>query len=265
LPSATYSGSKKATVAGDVLHHPLIVAGELAQVVLVVGVGQEAHIEGEVLLAGRAVLEAEAHEREREPPGVLARQQLSRDTRAEHRGGHAGRVDHEVRTSAQRLQHLALGGHTVGDRAMRGERVAPTGLLVARGERLLRRLQEQHVMCDAKRLQVVHHRCKRLKIDTPPHVGDNRGPLHLGTLVHEQLHERADHLGREVVDAKVPRVLEHVHRGGLPGAREASDHDKILQTRLDRRSILGAWRHGPRYSHLNSIVPIAAGESVNVM
>ncbi len=87
----------EATVAGDVLHDPLVVTGEVAQLALIVRVRQEAHVEGEVLLAWRTVLEAEAHERERQPTRVLTRQQLVGDAAAQHRRRHAGGVDHKVR------------------------------------------------------------------------------------------------------------------------------------------------------------------------
>ncbi len=240
-------------------HDALVVAGELAQVVLVVRVGQEAHVEGEILLARRAVLEAEAHERERQAPDVLARQQLVGDAAAQHRGGHAGRVDHEVRARAQRLEQRALGGHAGGDAALGRERMAAAGLLVARGERLLGGLQEQHVVGDAERLQVLDHRCERLEVDASAHVGDNGGALDLGALVHEQLDQRADHLGRQIVDAEVAGVLEHVHRRGLAGAREARDDDEVLQTRHDGRSARRTGRHGPGGGHLQPIVAACAG------
>ena len=133
------------------------------------------------------MLEAEAHECERQAPGSLTRQQLVGDARAQHCGRHAGRVDHEIRTRAQRLEQGSLGSHTGGNTALRRQGMTAASLLVASGKRLLAGLQEQHVMGDAKRLQVLDHGCERLEIDTSAHVGDNGGALDLGTLVHEQL------------------------------------------------------------------------------
>src|ERR1039457_6454542 len=96
-------------IAPDVLGHLLIVARQLAQLGLVVRVGQEAHVKREILLARRAVLEAEAHERERQATCRLARKELIRDLAAEHRRRHARGVDDHVRAAAQRRKHRTLG------------------------------------------------------------------------------------------------------------------------------------------------------------
>ncbi len=120
-------------------------------------------------------------------------------------------------------------------RAVGRERVAAAGLLVAVHERLLGGLQEQHVVVEAERLEVVDDRLQRLEVDAPAHVGDDRGALDLGALVHEQLDQRADHLRGEVVHAEVAGVLEHVHRRRLARAGEAGDHHELLEARLHDR------------------------------
>ena len=104
------------------------------------------------------------------------------------------------------------------------ERVATAGLLVARRERLLGGLEEEHVMGDAECLQVVHDRCQRLEVDAAAHVGDDRRTLDLGALVHEQLDKRADHLRR----------LAHT----VPGARGAYMRASFLAR---RRELLTEW------------------------
>ncbi len=148
-------------------------------------------------------------------------------------GGHAGRVDHEVGALAQRREHRALGGHAGGDAAVGRERMAPARLLVAVDQRLLGGLEEQHVVIQPERVEIVDDGLQRLEVDAAAHVGDDGGALDLGALVHEQLDQRADHLRRQVVDAEVAGVLEHVHRRRLAGAGEAGDDDEVLQPRLE--------------------------------
>jgi hypothetical protein len=63
----------QAPVTRDELHHPLVAPRQRAQLGLIVRVGQEAHVEGQVLAARGSVLEAEAHERQRHAAGRLAR------------------------------------------------------------------------------------------------------------------------------------------------------------------------------------------------
>ncbi len=151
--------------------------------------------------------------------------------------------------AAQRLQQRALGGHARGDAALRGQRVAAAGLLVAGDERLLGGLQEQHVVAEPERVEIVDDCAQRLEVDAAAHVGDDGRALDPGAAVHEQLDERADHLGREVVDAEVAGVLEHVHRRGLSRAGEAGDHDEILQARLHDRLRRAQGTEGPDDGH----------------
>src|SRR5271166_615257 len=131
--------------------------------------------------------------------------------------------------------------------------MAPARLLVASHERLLGRLEEQHVVAQAERVEVVDDRAQRLEVDAAADVGDDGRALDLRTLVDEQLDQRADHRRREVVYAEVAGVIEHVHRGRLARAREAGDHDEILQARLAvplARSVASrTLRRGPDHGH----------------
>ncbi len=107
--------------------------------------------------------------------------------------------------------------------------MAPARLLVAVEQRLVLGVEEQHAMTQAHPLQLVEHRRERVEILAAAHVADDRGALDLGAFVHEQLDQAADHARRQVVDAEVAGVLEHVHRGRLPGAREAGDDHQLLK------------------------------------
>src|SRR5215218_4192390 len=93
-------------VACDVLDDPAVEAGQRPQVRLVVGVLQEPHVEEEVGVACRAVLEAEGQERHGEAPWLRLAQHLRRDLAAQHRRAEARGVDQHVGAVADRPQQL---------------------------------------------------------------------------------------------------------------------------------------------------------------
>ena len=222
----------EAAVARDVLDDPRVEPGERAQLGLVVRVGQEAHVEQQVGVARRAVLEAERQEGDGEAAGLGPLEHLARDLAAQHRGAQARRVDEHVGARLDRLEQLRLAPDAVDDVALLGQRVPAARLLVAREQRLLAGAQEQHAVRDARRVELVEHLGELLEVGAAAQVGDDGRALHLGPRVGEQVGQRADHLRRQVVHAEVARVLEHLHRQGLAGAREAGDDDEVLETRL---------------------------------
>jgi hypothetical protein len=178
-----------------------------------VRVGEEADVEEKVGVTAGPVLEAEALEGDREAPRRPRRQQLVGELAAQHRRGQAGRVDHEVGTVAQRQDELALALDALDDAARGRERMPPARLLVAGQQGLLVRFQEQHPVRHAARAQVVEDRLKSLEVAAAADVRDNGGARDLRSLVSEQLHEGADHLRRQVVDAEIALILERRHRG----------------------------------------------------
>ena len=93
---------------------PRVLAGQRAQLGLVVRVGQEAHVEEQVGVARRAVLEAEALEGDGQPARGAGRQHLVGELAPQHRRGQAGGVDDHVGAGPQRREHLALAGDAVG-------------------------------------------------------------------------------------------------------------------------------------------------------
>src|SRR3954454_13156888 len=218
-------------VSAHVLDDRRVEAGQRAQVGLVVRVGQEADVEREVGVARRPVLVPERGERDRQPPRRGGREQLVGDLAAERGGRQARRVDHDVGALLDRGQQLLLGADAVDHAAVRGERMPPPRLLVALAEVLLVGGEEDHAVHHARRGQLVDHARERGQILAAARVAHDRRELDLGALVHEQLRERADHLRRQVVDAEVAGILEHVHRRRLAGARQAGDDDEILQAR----------------------------------
>src|SRR3954469_23138438 len=202
----------------DVVAYRAVEPGEVAQLVLVVRIGEEAHVEEEVRVARGAVLEAVRHERH----GQLAElavvgQHLVRHHLAEPRGGEVGGVDRHVGALLQRLEQLAL----LLDRARHlpalGERVAAARLLVAVEQHVLAGLEEEQAARRAARPELLEHLSEALEVRAAAHVAHDGGALDLAALVGEQLGERGDHLGRQVVDAEVARVLEAGHRLRLAG------------------------------------------------
>src|SRR5215203_5882915 len=127
-------------VVADLLVHP----GHRSQLVVVVGVGEEADVEGEVGVPRRAVLETEGEQGEGELPASLLPQQLFGDLAPQFAPGEVAGVDHLVGPLAQRRQDLALGPDPLDDSAFRRQRMAAARLLVAIEQGLLVGLEEEN-------------------------------------------------------------------------------------------------------------------------
>ena len=128
-------------VGADLLVHP----GQRPQLVDVVGVGQEADVEGQVGVARRPVLEAEGEQGQRQLAALLAAQHLLGDPPPQFAAGQVAGVHHHVGALAQRRQQLALGPDPVDDPPFRRQRMAAAGLLVAVEQGLLVGLEEEHL------------------------------------------------------------------------------------------------------------------------
>jgi len=100
--------------------------------------------------------------------------------------------------------------------------------------------QEDQPVRDLVGAQRLDHPRELGEVGAAAEIADDRGALDLRPLVHEQPGERADHLGRQVVDAEVAGVLEHVHGRGLPGTRLPRDDHQIDEVRVRRRGAVAA-------------------------
>ena len=80
-----------------------------------------------------------------------------------------------------------LGADAVDHAAVRRQRVAPARLLVARRERLLVGLEEEHAVHEAARRELVEDAGQRREVLAAARVGDDRRALDLRALVQEQL------------------------------------------------------------------------------
>ena len=260
LPSATYCGSRysssghdavvellQAAVARDVVDDPRVEPGQRAQLGLPVRVGEEAHVERQVGVARRAVLVAERAERHGEPARRLLLQHLVGDLAPQRRRAQPRGVDQRVGQLADRRERLGLAADAVDHVALGRERVAPARLLVAREQRLVVGAEEDQPVRDVVGAQRLDHARELGEVLAAAQVADHGGALDLRAVVHEQPGQRADHLGREVVDAEVAGVLEHVHRRRLPGPGLARDDHEVDEVRLRRRGAVAA--HGRIIAH----------------
>ena len=99
-------------------------------------------------------------------------------------------------------EDLALGADPVDDPALGSERVPAPGLLEPVEQRLLARLEEEHLRVEAGRLELVEDREQVGEVVAAADVGDDRRAAHPAALEAEQLAERGDQPRREVVDAE---------------------------------------------------------------
>ncbi len=202
-------------VAVDEPDDPLVVAGQRAQLGLVVRVGQEADVEHQVRVAAGPYLKPKLSNVRPAARGVCAGSSSSASLRRSIAAVRPVGVDDHVRALAQWRQQRRARGDPVGDAARRRERVAAAGLLVAGEQRRLVGLEEQHAVLDPALAQVVEHRRQALEVAPATDVGDDRRARHLRAAVREQLDQRPDHLRGQIVHAEVALVLERRHRGRL--------------------------------------------------
>jgi hypothetical protein len=158
------------------------------------------------------------------------------------RGRQVARVDRHVGALLERREQLALAADGRLDRAAVGERVAAACLLEAVDEHVLGRLEVQQPVRDTAAVEVVHHSRQAVEEAATAHVRGHRGPLDLAALVAEEVGKRADHPGRQVVDAEVTGVLEGGHRLRLAGAGEAGDEHEVLDRPLIATGHVGSHR-----------------------
>src|SRR3954454_15375270 len=175
------------------------------------------------------MLEAVRHERDRELVELaVVWQHLVHDHLAQPRGRQVARVDGDVGAILQRLEQQALLRDRARHLAAARERMPPARLLVAVEQHVLARLEEEQAVRSARRREVLEHLRQSLEVGAAAHVAHDRRALDLAALVGEQLGQRGDHLGRQVVDAEVAGVLEARHRLGLARAGEARDHHEVV-------------------------------------
>src|SRR5574343_1779787 len=208
---ADVAGQPGGDEAGDIVAHVtnfllgfeegddrLILAGQRAQIGVVVRVGQAAYIEDEVGIERNAMLEAEGLEHQRQALAWRSLDELA-DPFTQAVGFHAAGVD-AMAEAGNGVEQLALGADGFDQRLVgRGQWVAAARLGIALEQRFLGRVQEQEGQVDARIGQSFH--LGRQQVDAMSGAGINgaRGFLDSFFLQHPDQHGQHD--DRQVVDA----------------------------------------------------------------
>ncbi len=201
-------------------------ARELAQLVDVVRIGQEAHVEDEVGVERHAVLVAERHDRDVEDARFGGRIGRMREPLLERGQRERRGVDDDVGRVADRFELAAFGDDAVDDAAAIRERMLAARLRVAPDEHLVARVEEDDPVGDAflaQRAQLPDEIAEHL---FTADVEDERDAAQVAA-AGEQLGELRDEARREVVDAEVAEVLEAFRGLALARARHAGDDDHM--------------------------------------
>ena len=133
-------------IVKDEVRDLLVVAREGSHLGVIEGVREEAHVDHEVGLGGKPVLEAEREDAHVHELLLGEFGEGPAETRPERGGAHGARIDDEVRHLARSDELRALPGDGVLDRLARGgERMAPAVLVIAAHEDLIGRVEEEHL------------------------------------------------------------------------------------------------------------------------
>jgi hypothetical protein len=169
------------------------------------------------------VLVAERDEGDGEA-GPLARRRVDVDEallELVHRD--AARVDDPVGDLAEMGERLPLRLDALLHGAGAREGMAPPALVVAPDERLVGRLQEQHLRHVALGPELLEDLDEVGEVGALPHVHAEGDLLDLAARLRAELREGRDQRGGQVVHAEVAEVLEALDRVALPRPREARD------------------------------------------
>src|SRR5262245_16258926 len=215
--------------------HGRIAAVEALQTVHEMGIREKAHVEHEVGVVRRAVLEAEGHERDLERvPSPLGAVGLD-EPLLELMHGQPGGVDDAIRALAQVAEGPSLGADAFEDAPLAGQGVTAPRLLIAPHQGLVRRFQEEHLRLVPLPAQFGERLQQMGEIAALPDVDAERDHSDVAARVDAQLGEGRDEGGGQVVDAEVTEVLETLDGEAAPGARHAGDDHEPERRRASLR------------------------------
>ena len=212
-------------VLEDELVHPLVAPVERPEPGDEVRVREEADVEDQIGVVGDAVLVPEGDQRRRQPRAGLPRPVELDELVLELVDGERGRVDDPVGDLPELGQRLALGADAVEDVAVRRERMLAPRLVVPAHQRLVARLQEEHLHRVVAATQLAEPLHQMRQVLAFPHVDPERDVPDVSRRPRRQLGERRDQGRRQVVDAEVADILEALDREALAGAAEPGDDD----------------------------------------
>ncbi len=205
--------------------HRRVASGQRPQLGVVERIRQAAHVEDEVGVERQAMLEAEGLEQQRQALCFAVRSDEVLDHRAQRVGLEIAGVD-AVAEVEQGVQRLALAGDRLGERAVAvGHRVAAARFREALDQHLVARVEKDEAHRDAGGLELLQLLRQGRDRGAAAHVGrhgDTRMPG--AAQVGEQF---AEQRRRQVVDAVVAGVLQHVERDGFARTGKTADERKL--------------------------------------
>src|SRR6266540_4093791 len=198
-------------------------ARQVAELVDVERVLQEADVVDEVRLERHAVFEAEADELNRE--GVRRGQvaEVGEQPLPKLPQGQVRRVEDDVGLRPQGLQDSSLLGDGTRDPALVGQRMAMARLREAPDQDLIAGLQEEHLWPDPAALEGTAHRCEGQHCVPCPNVEDDGNAGEPVAVDRHELGQARQQLTGQIIDNGVAEVLEELRRGGLPPARQPAE------------------------------------------
>src|SRR5215467_13222494 len=208
------------------LLHSRVAPIQALEAVHEVRVGQEANVEDEVGVVGRAVLEAEGHQRHGEGiRGALGAVAFD-EALLELVDGQSRGVDDAVRALAQVGERATLGPDALQHAALPRQGMTPPRLLVAPHQRLVGRLEEEHLGLVPLGAQLGQRLQEMREIAALADVDAEGNHADVAARVHAELGEGRDQGGGKVVDAEVAEVLEALDGEAPPRPRHAgNDHE----------------------------------------
>src|SRR5947199_358312 len=203
------------------------VAGQGAQRLVVVRVGQESHVEHEVGVERNAIFVPKREHGDGERDRVWTAHERVHDRVAQFAYAEGGRVDDLVGFLFHGLQPAPLGPDAVHDAARLGQGMLAARLLETADQHIVGRIEEEDDIVQPHRLQGVQRGDQIIEKLPPARVDGQRRALDTTFRLHAEFGELRQQRGRQVVHAEEAEVLKHLHGVRLPRAGEPGNDDKL--------------------------------------
>ncbi len=199
-------------------------------------VRQATHVEDQVGVERQAVLEAEGLEQQGQAVGLVLQRDEVLDHRTQGIRPQVAGVD-AMAESLQGGQRRALLGDRLGQRLVAGgERMAAARFGKALDQHVVARIEEDAANIDPVRRELLQLGRQGRDAAAAAHVDRHRDArLPLAQQVARQPGQQCR---RQVVDAEVAGILQHVQRDGFSGTRQAADEHELHGSTRKRRCAL---------------------------
>src|SRR5664279_2570721 len=176
----------------------------MPQVVDVVGVLHEPHVEDEISLQRHAMLEAKADQLKDELLVCRCVFQVGKDALLELSKRQRGGIDDQVRVGSNWVEEAALLCDGSGDATAAGQWVAVAGLRKASDEDVISGFEEDYPGVYAPAFKGTAHRCQRKRRIAGPHIQNDRDLLETLPIARNQFRQIRQQLPRQVIHTRVP-------------------------------------------------------------